>query len=180
MRTFKTEAVIIKRRSYGESDRILTVFSKTHGKLHIKASGVRKITSRRSPHVELLNHTKLTLYSGKTYPVLVEAESIENFSSIKENLQKIGFAYHICELIDGLCPEREEQETIFHLLINTLDHLGSTENITSIIHSFEVELLTLLGYWRGEVQVAQTLDTEHMIENIIERKLKSRNIFGKM
>ena len=57
MRSFKTEGIVIKRRNFNEADRIITVFSKRNGKINIKASGVRKITSRRSPHLELLNYS---------------------------------------------------------------------------------------------------------------------------
>ncbi len=205
MRTFKTEGIVIKRRNVGEADRIITIFSKDHGKLQIKASGVRKITSRRSPHIELLNYVNLTLYTGKTYPILVEAQSKENFSTLKEDLHKVGLAYHICELIDGLCPEGQEHESVFELLKRTLvilspdgylgegspmyndagdsssfDKLTTQNDLVFIIHEFEVELLALLGYWRGSQEVAKTLDTQHMIENILERKLKSRNIFAKL
>ena len=66
MRTHKTEGIIIKRRNYGEADRILTVFTKYNGKIQVKATGIRRIPSRRSAHVELLNYSVLNLYKGIT------------------------------------------------------------------------------------------------------------------
>src|SRR5579859_2940888 len=120
MRTFTVEGIIIKRRNYKDADRMLTVFTRNYGKIAVKAGGVRKITSRRSSHIELLNHTTLTLYKGNGFPVLTEAQMINSFSEIKDNLIKIGFAYHICELIDGLCPEGQEQASIFALFLTTL------------------------------------------------------------
>ena len=69
MRNFKTEGIIIKRRDYGEADRILTVMTREYGKLKIKAKGVRKITSRRSAHIELLNHTVFYIFI-KVIPLL--------------------------------------------------------------------------------------------------------------
>ncbi|MBI4096902.1 MAG: DNA repair protein RecO, partial [Candidatus Levybacteria bacterium] len=54
MRTFRTEGIIIKRKNFGEADRILTVFTKEYGKLQVKAKGIRRIPSRRSAHVELV------------------------------------------------------------------------------------------------------------------------------
>ena len=61
-RAYKTEAIIIKRRNFGEADRILTILTKNYGKIQVRAPGVRKITSRRSSHIELLNFSSLTLY----------------------------------------------------------------------------------------------------------------------
>ena len=200
MRSFKTEGIIIKRRNIGEVDRFLTVFTKNHGKITVKAVGVRRIISRRSPHVELLNRSVLTLYKGNGYalPILTETESLDDFSSIKKDLTKIGFAYHICELVDGLCPENQEDRAVFSLLQKTLTHLchperseGSSQNgvrffasaqndILMIIHEFEIELLTLLGYWHKPQALSTNLNTQYFIEGILERKLRSRSIFSKL
>lgn len=223
MRSFRTEGIIIKRRNFGEADRILTVFTRDHGKLHIKASGVRKITSRRSGQIELLNQAVLGLYKGNGFPILTEAKIINDFADLKMDLEKIGFAYHLCELVDGLCPEDQEQRAVYELLRETLNNLSLSNDVYSsseavaesrssvssglnssrvaslprtiqdndiavIIHEFEVELLSLLGYWNplagsasNAAGAGQDLrDASAYIESIIERKLKSRKIFSKL
>lgn len=175
MRTYKTEGIIIKRLNFGEADRILTIFTKRLGKVRIKAVGVRRITSRRSPHIELLNLSILTLYKGKSLPILTEAQTIEDFSAIKDSLIKVGFAYHICELIDGLCPENQEQRRVFFLLEDVLSRLEKEDDIVSAIHEFEVELLILLGYYKPSWR-PQSIDTTSFIESILERRLKSKHL----
>lgn len=182
MRSFKTKGIVIKRHDVHEADRIIVVYTREFGKLRVKARGVRRITSRRAAHIELLNYGQLTLYKGSQTPVLVEAEVLNSFSEIKHNLRKIGFAYHICELIDGLCPEGQEQREVFYLLKNTLNELTLAEDEESIfiIHDFEVELLTLLGFWHKRAEVSMELDTHQFIEDILERKLKSYRIFSKL
>lgn len=187
---------------------MLTVFSKDFGKLQIKAKGVRRITSRRSSHIELLNHSRISLYKAHTIPVLTEIETLKGFEDIKNDLYKVGFAYHICELIDGLCPENQENPAVFDLLCSTLRSLSNCrpeplsdrgkgslavddsrffanaqndkgEDMLSIIHGFEVELLTLLGYWNNS-QTIENISTHSFIENILERRLRSKKIFAKM
>lgn len=180
MKNFKTDGIVIKRRNYGEADRIITLLTKDHGKLQVKAKGIRKITSRRSPHVELLNYTQITVYKGKAYPILIEAQMKEDYAKIKRDLQKIGLAYHICELVDGLCPENQENEAVFNLLRKTLSELEVEQDLLAVIHEFEIELLTILGYWHDTLGLTAKLDTGYFIENIIERKLKSKSIFAKL
>ena len=180
MKNFRTEGIVIKRKNIGEADRLLTVFTKDHGKLQIKAAGIRRIASRRSAHVELLNYTSLSLYKGPGVPVLTEATTLENFSEIKNDLHKVGYAYHLCELIDGLCPENQEHSDIFYLLRNMLNSLVSEVNIQQAIHEFEIQLLIILGYWNEADSVSERFDTQSFIENIMERKLKSRHIFTKL
>jgi len=215
MRSFRTEGIIIKRRDFGEADRILTVMTRDYGKLKIKATGVRKITSRRAAHIELLNHTILHLYRGKTFAVLTEAKMLDDFSAVKENFDKVGLAYHLCELIDGLCPENQENGRVFDLLQKALHELSDQKEVSStvyeyataeiddytlgtfglhdaprlqgnkeskggMLHEFEFSLLSELGYWNRENAFTKNFDTHEMIEDILERKLKSRSIFAKL
>ncbi|MEK7571693.1 MAG: DNA repair protein RecO [Patescibacteria group bacterium] len=186
MRSFKTEGIIIKRLNYKDADRILTIFTKEHGKIAVKAAGVRKITSRRSSHIELFNHTGMTLYQSTTgFPVLTEAVVIDHFSPIKKNLETIGHAYHLCELVNGLCPEQQENYAVFALLKKTLAALAqrieaTSEELRKIIHTFEIELLSILGYWHKSEVVPATMDVSAFIEDIMERKLRSKAIFSKL
>ena len=179
MRSFKTEGIVIRRRNYNEADRIITVFSKRNGKISIKATGVRRITSRRSPHIELLNYSVFSLYQGKNMPVLTEVESLENYSLLKKDLRRVGLAYHICELIDGLCAENQENTQIFDLLQNTLKKLSNEEDLSNLIYKFEIDLLTLLGFHTPTTATFR-IDTQQVIENILERKLKTRQILHQL
>ncbi len=173
MKSYKTEGIIIKRRNFGEADRILTVFTKNKGKISIVAKGVRKINSRRSPHIELLNLSLLTLHDGRM-PILTEAETLNYFSSLKNDLKKAGYAFYICELVDGLLAEHQENRAVFSLIQNTLFKMEEDADPSLIISKFEQELLGLLGFWpRG---VAFIEDSDAFIEDIIERKIKSKRI----
>ena len=172
MRTYKAEGIVIKRRDFGEADRYITLFTKEHGKISVKALGVRKLTSTRSPHVELLSHCFFSLYRTQTNPILTEVKSVDSFELVKGDLTKIGFAYHICELVDGLCAEHQENEAIFSLLLETLGRLCSNENIAVVVHQFEIELLRQLGFWPKE-QKLQGKEIPVVIERILERKLRS-------
>jgi DNA repair protein RecO (recombination protein O) len=219
MRHFRTEGIIIKRKNLGEADRLLTVFTKDYGKMQVKAAGVRKITSRRSAHIELLNHASLSLYKGHISPVLTEVKLIDDYAAIKADFNKIGLAYHLCELIDGLCPDNQEHMKVFYLLKNTLQQLGVLNDdiafalpvkqqeiddytlgtyglglmdappaprlqketyLSGTLHDFEIELLSELGYWDKTDALSKNFDTHDMIENILERRLKSKKIFLKL
>lgn len=174
MRTYKIEGIVVRRRNLGEADRILTVLSRESGKISIKAPGVRRVPSRRSSHVELLNHSQFTLYaSSKTFmPIVTEAQTLEDFSSIKDNLKKIGYAYYICELVNGLCAENQENKSVFFHLKSTLSTLGQTSDAISLVRNFERDLLAQLGFW-SEVKLLKIQDSQTVMERLLERKLKT-------
>jgi DNA repair protein RecO (recombination protein O) len=179
MRNFRTEGIIIKRRNYKDQDRILTVLTRTHGKIFVKAVGVRKITSRRAGHIELVNHVSLSLYQGHVFPILTEANTINSFTAIKTDLDQVGLAYHLCELIDNLCPENQENIQVFDLLKLTLQRLDIGIEAKSVVREFEMKLLDILGF-RNQTGHDQSFDSDSFIENIIERPLKSRRMFLKL
>jgi DNA repair protein RecO (recombination protein O) len=175
MRLQKATGIILKRNNLGEADRILTVFTKTEGKVYLKAKGVRKITSKRASHIEPLNKITFSSYKKSAMPVLIEVVSLESFSSIKQDLTTVALAYHICELIDSLCPEGQENPEIFSLLEQMLFNLSNKKHIGNIIHEFEIRLLSSLGFLPAEHDL-QGAKASFFIESILERKLKVRQI----
>lgn len=175
MRHKKVFGIVIKRRNVFEADRIITVLTQDDGKIQILAKGVRKITSSRAPHIELLNHVYLSLYKNSSMFYLTEAETISHYQPIKMDLKKIGIVFHICELIDGLCAENQENRKIFFLLKELLEKMSlGIENIVKIVHKFEMDLIESLGFYSDQDLTGSKVS--FFIESILERKLKSRQI----
>lgn len=179
MRVIKEEAIILKRVNSGEADRLLTILTRSFGKIQVKASGVRKITSRRCAHLEPLNKVLLTLYQGKSMPIVTEAETLEDFSFLKTKLKAIGYAYYLCELVDRLTPEGQEHASVVSLLNDALQTLNQEDVDASFLEIFEMALLQTLGYLQKSLQ-HRTVNTQFLIEQIIERKLKTKQILPKL
>lgn len=181
MGTYKTEGIIIKRKNFGEADRILTIFSKNYGKISAIAKGVRKINSRRAPHLELFNQVSLLLSKGKNLDVITETQLITSFSNLKKDLKKVGLAFEACELVDQVTREGPTQEQVFNLLrmcLNDLNHLNS-KGIEKVIDNFERQLLVILGFLPKN-EVLSKIELSGFVEKIIEKKLKSRKMFSKV
>jgi len=171
MATYKTEGVILKRSNYGEADRILTIYTKHYGKIKAIAKGVRKITSRKGGNLELFNHCVLFLAKGRNLDIITEAQVINSFSRLGDDLEKVAAAFYLVELVDQLTAEEQVNRQVFDLLVETLDGLcAASYELRAITQSFEVELLKLLGFW------SETLDRKDIkgyIEEIIEKELRS-------
>ena len=145
MRAFKTEGIVLKRRDFGEADRILVVFTLARGKISVVAKGVRRITSRRAGNVELLNRVVMFLYPGKQLYTLTEASSIDTYQKLKEDLTLSTYAYHIIELVDKLTVEEQENRILYELTVRVLERLS--KNPRQIwIRAFEAKVLSNLGF----------------------------------
>ena len=145
MRGFKTEGIILKRRNFGEADRILTIFTLHRGKVSVLAKGVRRITSRRAGNVELLNRVQMFLFPGKNFLILTEAESLDTYPKLKEDLTLSTYAYHIIELVDKLTAENQENRILYNHLLEVLKRLSANPR-QILIRAFEAKILSNLGF----------------------------------
>lgn len=159
-----TEGIIIKRSDFGEADRILTVITPYKGKIKIVAKGVRRITSRRGGNVELLNKVKLHIYQGKGMPILTEAESINTFPKIKNDLMMSSYGSYIMELTDKLLPEEQPNPAAYQLLASILILL-ETNPRQIFIRAYELKLLSVMGFWSSDA-VTSTPEIEVLLKKL--------------
>lgn len=182
MRGYKTEAVVLKRMNLGEADRLVTIFSRDCGKLQVLAKGVRRINSKRAPHIEIFNQVKLGLHKGKTFELLIEAEVVESFEALRRDLKKVGAAYCVCELVDSLTREGQKNDKVYYLLIDFLKKLTVMEKsqlgFERELNGFSLELLRILGFWPKDRDFVG--ETQGFVEDLINRKLKSRKILERV
>jgi len=173
-RSYKTEAIVLKRTNFSEADRLLTVFTKHQGKLKLIAKGVRKLTSRKKGHLELFTQVKLQIAKTKSIDIITEAETINNFSNLRKNLNRVRIAYLFSELIDQLTAEGQEHQDVYHLFLQNLTTLNSQSAPKNFILNFEKQLLQLLGF--GLPQKHDRPSLERHIYSIIERPLNSKKL----
>lgn len=145
MGIYKAEAIVLRSRVYGEADRILTLFTREHGKTSAVAKGVRKPTSRLRGAVQLFSHTHLVLYAGKSLDTISQGEAEETFSFLQDDLILFTTASHCVELVDCLILERQPLKKVFYLLLAALRALEK-EDPELVARVFEAQLLAAVGY----------------------------------
>lgn len=145
-RLYRTDAIILRRSDFGEADRLLTVFSSEYGKLRLLAKGVRKTTSRKAGHVELFMLTHMLVAKGRTWDIISQAEIVEAYRELREDLDKTSHAYYLAELVDRFTEEHDPNAPLFELLALALVHLNHADDPFLVLRYFEMHLLSLTGY----------------------------------
>lgn len=174
-RSYKVEGIILKRSNRGEADKILTVFTRSLGKIRVIAKSVRKINSRKGGNVELFNQVSLYLVKGKVIDIVVEATVINSFGSWRSDLKKIGIAYYLCELVDKMLMEGQENNHIYQLLLDALTTLNKAR-LSQLILDFERKLLIELGFGVPKELETSPKSLRAYIEEITEKKINSPRI----
>jgi len=147
-RLFNVDAIILRRTGYGEADRLLTVFTADRGKLRLIAKGIRKTKSRKSGHLELFMHSNMQIAEGRNWGIITQADTVEAFRPLREDLDRISQGYYLAELVDQFTEDNDPSYPIFELLALTLARLsdGSPGEQFLAVRYFELHLLRLAGY----------------------------------
>ena len=146
-RTYRTQAVILRRRDYADADRILTVYTPRLGKVELIAKGVRKTTSRKAGHLELFSHASLLVAQARTWGIVTEVTTVESFLHLRSDLDRIGWAGYACELVDAFGSVEDESQPLWEMLLFALRVLDSNEEqIDLFLRWFELHLLSLVGF----------------------------------
>lgn len=142
----KTEAIVLRHFPLGEADYILTLYSRQLGRINAVAKGARRVKSKMGGHVEPLMHTSFLLAEGSSDLFTVnQAELLEGFRPIREDIIKLELALHIAELMEAITPTHQENESLFYLLRDSLTTL-SDGNHSSFITYFRLHLLDISGF----------------------------------
>ncbi|HLF73317.1 MAG TPA: DNA repair protein RecO [Anaerolineales bacterium] len=149
-RSFRVEAVVLRHSDYGEADRLLTLYTRQLGKTRALAKGARKIASRKAGHIEPFTHVKLQLAKGRDMPLVTQADTVDAYLPVREDLVLTGHAAYVLELLDRFTYEDEtESPSIFRLLTETLSRLASQSANASpwlVVRYYEMRLLDHLGF----------------------------------
>ncbi len=150
-RIYRTHVIVLRRRDFADADRVLTVFTPGAGKQEFIARGIRKTASRKAGHLELFTHSSLMVARGRTWDVITEAVTVESFRHMRANLDRIGQASYVAELVDRFTEIDNENEALWDLLLIALRELDASAaqpdfDARLLLRWFELHLLSISGF----------------------------------
>lgn len=147
-RSFRTHALILRRRDFGEADRVLTVLTPTQGRLDVIAKGARKPISTKTGHVELFTKADMLISRGRELEIVSQAEMVEPYLPLREDLIRGAYASYAAELIIRFTAEddAEHDSQLFDLVDHTLARVCTDSDPRLAVRYFETRLLGLVGF----------------------------------
>ncbi len=146
MRTYSASTIVVKRIDLGEKDRILTLFSREHGKLSAVAKGCRRPGSKLSGASEPFTYCRMFLSTGRDLDVLTQAEIKESFPNAKSGMASIAHAIYLLELVSAFVDQRQPNPDVFDTLLSAMYVLESGTDPEVTARYLEIQLLSILGY----------------------------------
>ena len=164
-RVRSSHVLVLRRKDVADADRVLTVLTPGEGKLELLAKGVRKTTSRKSGHLEPYTHAHVMVAQARTWDIITEATTVEAFRHLRDNLDAIGCAAYLCELLDCFSEDGDENRLLWDLALfalRTLDDEAQAANLaaqiagagdaggelppSNLLRWFDLQLLSVAGF----------------------------------
>jgi DNA repair protein RecO (recombination protein O) len=148
-RQFRTQALILRRRDFGEADRLLTVLTPERGKLEVIAKGARKPTSTKTGHVELFTRVDMLIHKGRDLDIVSQVETSAPYLPLREDLMRGAYASYAAELLDRFTAAEDADANyieLFQLLDDTFSRLCQDADPRLAIRYYEMHMLDLVGF----------------------------------
>lgn len=144
--TLRTECVVLRHSDWGEADRLLVLYSREAGKLRAVAKGVRKLKSRKAGHLEPFTRVELLLAHGRDFWIVTQAETVDAYLPVREDLVRTAYAAYLIELLDRFTYEEGENRPLYQLLVDSLSRVSTLPDPFPAVRYYEIRLLDLLGF----------------------------------
>ena len=159
-----TDCLIIREKSIGDNDKLLTVLSRELGVINVYASGAKSIKSKKGAATCLLSYSSLTLKKKGEFFRVSEASPIKIFFKTGNYIEALSLAQYFCELAINHAPSDESSEQVLRLFLNALHFLTERKrNIHLIKAIVELRLLSIIGYMPNLIACKKCLKYENEI-----------------
>lgn len=146
MPLYTANSIVLRRMNFSETDRIVTLYTREHGKTAGIAKGARKPISRLAGATEVISYGRFQLATGKTLDVITQVEVKESFPRIHGDLARLAHVTYLAELADKLVEDHDPNPNIFDLLLSALYLMERPNDPEKITRMFELQFMGLLGY----------------------------------
>jgi len=169
--SFSTQAIVLKRSNFGETDRLVTLLSQDRGKVVCIAKGVRKLKSSNRANLEPGNCVRAFLIESKGLPLLTQTRLLQNADQFRLSLTHITQLSQILEIFDRLFVEDFIDEEASQLAFSIHEQLLSADKNNLHIKQLLNQLVQTLGYQDIDDTIHQHI--MDYVEEISEKKMKS-------
>jgi len=158
MHTENLQSFVLSTLDYGESDRIVSLFTLEHGRIKAFARGARKSRKRFGAALEPFARIVAQARIKEGLSSLQQADITCIYPAIRGDLGRIAHALYACEVVDIITPEGHPLPRLYRLLAAYLDHLETETAVEGDRRFFEINLLNILGY-RPALESCSRCDT---------------------
>ncbi|SEN56153.1 DNA replication and repair protein RecO [Amphibacillus marinus] len=142
----RIEGVIIRTQDYGETHKIVTLFTKQLGKLALIARGSKKPKSRMASITQMFIQGEYLVQLGRGLAVMQQGEVINSHRKIREDIVQTAYASYIAELTDKLMEEKKPNHLVYQQFVAALSGIVDQKDAAILALIYELKLYKVAGF----------------------------------
>ncbi|MBP3039667.1 DNA repair protein RecO [Bacillaceae bacterium Marseille-Q3522] len=144
----KSEAIVIKTINYGETNKIVTLYTRELGKIGVMARGANKTNSRLAAVTQPFTYGMFLLQTGRGLGTMQQGEIITSFRSLREDIFLTAYGSYLMELTDKCtADETRPNPFLFELLRMALQYIDEGYDKEIITNIYEMKMLNVIGMY---------------------------------
>ena len=143
----KTLGIVLRETHYKDKDKILTLLTAEHGKITVKARGVRGSHSKSKAACQLLAYSEFTLYEQQGRFTATETVTKEIFPELRADIELLSLASYFAQVADVVAQENDPAPELLSLLLNSLYALAKLKKPQLLVKAvFELRTACISGF----------------------------------
>jgi DNA repair protein RecO (recombination protein O) len=143
----KIEGIVIRTTDYGETNKIVTIFSRELGKISAMARGAKKPKSRLSAVSQPFTYGYFLIQIGSGLGTLQQGEILSSMREIREDIFLTAYASFVVELTDKATEEKKNNPYLFEMLYQTLRYMNEGVDPEILALMYQTKMLPVLGLY---------------------------------
>ncbi|MGG4491822.1 DNA repair protein RecO [Metabacillus idriensis] len=143
----KCEGIVIRTNDYGETNKIVKIYTRELGKVGVMARGAKKPNSRLTSSTQLFTYGYFLFQKSSGLGGLQQGETISSMRGIREDIFLTAYASYAAELLDKSTEQNEPNPFLFELFSQTLQRLNEGIDPDVLLYIFEMKIVNVLGMY---------------------------------
>lgn len=141
------QGLVLRVTDYNDRDALLQILTRDHGRLTVKARGLRRKNSPLIAPCQLLAYGEFVIFENRGYYTINEARSLELFQELRRDLNKLSLGTYFAQTAEVVSQEDLPNPDLLSLVLNSLYALSRLQHPEALIKAaFELRVACMAGY----------------------------------
>lgn len=180
--TLRTDGIVIREQSTGETDKIVTILTRENGVIKCFANNSRSIKCKNASATSLLSYSDFSVEKTRKGVYIIREASVKQlFFSLREDIIKLSLAQYFAELTYELAPREDDSSQFLSLILNSIHLLSENKYSLSHIKAVtELRMLSISGYMPSLIccKTCEAFESERMYFDVVSGELFCQNCYS--
>ncbi len=144
----KTDAIILRSMKYGETSKILTLYTREFGRMSVIVKGARSEKPKFGAALDVMSHSNVVMYKkdNRELQLLTQADLLQQYRGIIDHPDRLMYGFALLEFLTVTVHGEEAHEDLYTVLESSLAALNADDaRPGAILLHYLLRLIHALG-----------------------------------